>query len=535
MRARVPRLVTVGEMGADSFPDPVCVPFSAGGVDRDAYAEWSEACARLRFLPAFRHGILLDAALALPAAESTVAAIRQLSHQEVRSFAITAEDFDRTMADLAASGLPPEKSRDFSAEPLIPPCPASWDFYRKSAREIAADLVQFAFSTGASDILLDEQEEWMDVAIKLAGQKEILPPVDKAHAGSLLNAFKEISGLSTQSIVAWQSGYASFPLGSRPGELAQTCRADLRVEITPTVHGESLVARLQDRTTQLRRMRQLPFANPQQASAVLSCLRRRQGLIVATGPAGHGKTTTLYACLGQLDRSALNIRTLEDPVEFTVPWITQIPVGAGTGRSFGDGLKSLLRQAPHVILMGEIRDRSVAQTCVEAVETGHLILATLHTRDAIGVVPRLLDLDLSGRQVASALTLAIAQRLLRRLCPHCRKTVPTTRLQARHFERHGLPVPGELCVPGGCPRCGERGERGLVPIFELFRPEVAGEFADLIARANRARIDEAALRARWMALGASPLAREGLKLAAQGEVSHEEVLKHERSPPAEAD
>jgi len=201
------------------------------------------------------------------------------------------------------------------------------------------------------------------------------------------------------------------------------------------------------------------------------------GLIVATGPTGHGKTTTLYACLGQLDRSVLNIRTLEDPVEFAVPWITQIPVGAGTGRSFADGLKSLLRQSPHVILMGEIRDLPVAQTCMEAVDTGHLILATLHTRDALGVMSRLLDFGLTGRQIALSLLLVIGQRLARRLCPHCRRQVPPTSLQARHFEHYGLPPPAALHVPGGCGECGGKGERGMVPVFELFHPAAHDELS----------------------------------------------------------
>ena len=385
-------------------------------------------------------------------------------------------------------------------------------------------MTDYAFEAGASDLLLDDQERWLDVAIKRAGRKAMLPPIERERSPAIFRAFKEVAGLSTQTVLGWQTGAARF-------QLSAGCWADLRIEITPTVHGESLVARVQDRAKQIARMRQLPFRELRQIEEVGACLRQSQGLIIATGPTGQGKTTTLYSCLGQLDPSVLNIRTLEDPVEFMVPWITQIPVGAGTGRSFEEGLKSLLRQAPNVILMGEIRDFPVAQTCVEAADTGHLILATLHTRDAVGVVARLLDLGLSGRQIATSLLLAIGQRLVRRLCPHCRRAVPPTRLQARHFEQYRLAVPAALHVPGGCGRCGEQGERGVVPLFELFNPAAHEELVDIIGRANRENFHEHSLRARWRELGGVPLVQEGLALAAAGEIAYAEVLKHERSPP----
>jgi type II secretory ATPase GspE/PulE/Tfp pilus assembly ATPase PilB-like protein len=468
--------------------------------------------------------LLLDVALIAPAKEGMLAAIRRLTHQEVRGFGVSEGDFDRALAVLEEGA-----AADAAAEPArpvdgteIPRCPETWDTQRHSPREIIGDMVRFAHASGASDLLLDEQEEWMEVAVKIDGQKEILPPIEKMVAAALLKAFKEIAGISTQMVNTWQSGAASFPVaGNR--------RADLRIEITPTVHGQSLVARLQDRAVQLDRMRRLPFSDPGQLRLAEACLAQTQGLIVATGPTGHGKTTTLYSCLGHLDRSVLNIRTLEDPVEFIVPWITQIPVGSGTGRSFGEGLKSLLRQAPHVILMGEIRDRLVAETCLEAVETGHLIFATLHTRDAIGAISRLLDLGVTGRQVSTALLLSIGQRLVRRLCPHCRRPGKPTSAQARHFEQHRLAVPEILWLPGSCPRCGGLGERGVIPLFELFHPAVHEDLTEQIGRANRESFDERVLRGRWLELGGSPLVREGLRLAAGGHIAHAEVLKHDAS------
>lgn len=501
------------------------VPFSAADVDREAYAEMREACRRHGFLPTFREGILLDVAMKAPGDEGAAAAIRRLTHQEVRRFGVGGEDFDRAIAELEEGARAVgEDGWDPEAEPP-PPCPEAWEARGRPAREFAGELVRYAHALGASDLLLDEQEAWTEVAVKLDGRKEILPPLDRADAGPVFRAFKEAACLSTQSVNAWQTGSASFALaGGR--------RADLRIEIAPTVHGESLVARVQDRRRQWRRMERLPFEEPGQLRLAESCLRQRQGLIVVSGPTGHGKTTTLYACLGRLDRSALNIRTLEDPVEFVVPWITQIPVGAGTGRDFGGGLKSLLRQAPHAILLGEIRDREVARTCIEASDTGHLILATLHARDAAGAVSRLFDLGVTGRQLSGALLLAVAQRLLRRLCPRCRRPAPPSPSQAARFEEARLPVPPVLFGPAGCPRCGGRGESGVVPAFELLHPACGGELAERIARSDRDTFSERALRADWLAAGGSPLAREALRLAAAGAISYAEALACEWNPEA---
>lgn len=502
------------------------VPFEADDVDGAAYAELRDACHQHGFLPSFRSGMVLDVAMIAPADEAAVMSIRRLTHQEVHRFGISECDFDRAIAQLETR-LPTARSAVATFEDEILRRPHAWDFERRSAREIAGEMVRFAFAAGASDLLLDEQEEWMDVAIKVAGQKEILPPVERGQSAILLKAFKEIAGLTTHTVNIWQSGAASFPVGDGR-------RADLRIEITPTVHGESLVARVQDRERQLARMRQFPFTNAEQQQIARACLRQAQGLIIATGPTGHGKTTTLYSCLGQLDRSRLNIRTLEDPVEFHVPWITQIPVGAGTGRTFGDGLKSLLRQAPNVILMGEIRDCIVAQTCNEAVDTGHLIFATLHTRDAIGVVARLLDLGLTGRQIANTLLLAIGQRLVRKLCPHCKRAAPITRVQAQHFAQYGLQAPEALHVPGGCPRCGEQGEREVTAVFEFLYPPASDELTELIGRASKETFHEAALRALWTEKGGSSLVREALLLAARGDIAYAEVLKFERDPPLDS-
>ena len=513
------------------------IPFSWAAVDHRTFARLRPVCLAQRFLPTFCHGLVLQVAMVDPADPAALALIRQSTHQEVRPFGITRADFEAAVLELAkaamtelteaavtgltVSGLveksvapteggarPPGALANRAAEP-----PLAWIAARRTARDVAQALTQYAFEAGASDLLLDDQEQWLDVAIKRSGRKEMLAPIERERSPAIFRAFKEIAGLSTQTVLGWQTGAARFQVSSGRW-------ADLRIEITPTVHGESLVARVQDREKQIARMRQLPFRETRHCEEVGACLRQSQGLIIATGPTGQGKTTTLYSCLGQLDPSVLNIRTLEDPVEFAIPWITQIPVGAGTGRDFAGGLKSLLRQAPHVILLGELRDRSAAQTCFEAVETGHLLFATLHTRDAVGVVARLLDLGITGRQMAGGLLLAIGQRLLRRLCPACRRAVPAAAAMRRHYAGHGLPEPTDRWIAEGCAVCQGRGEGGFTPVFELFRPRARAEMEDLIAGAEAARYSERTLRRLWREGGGESLARAALRLAAAGEADY---------------
>jgi type II secretory ATPase GspE/PulE/Tfp pilus assembly ATPase PilB-like protein len=491
------------------------LPLTADAVDGAAFLRLRAACREHRFLPTFSHGLVLQVGMIDPLDEAALSAIRAATHQEVRPFGIAADSFAVVWSQLAAAGGD-GGGRVRSRDPACAGPPHSWLVPGGTARDTVVTLVRYAFNAGASDLLLDDQEQWLDIAIKRSGRKEVLAPIERERSPAVFRAFKEIAALPTHTVAGWLTGAARIAVA--PGRWA-----DLRIEVTPTVHGESLVARLQDRERQLERMTTLPFPDSAQRAEVIGCLRQSQGLIIATGPTGQGKTTTLYACLGQLDPSRLNIRTLEDPVEFTVPWITQIPVGAGTTLDFAGGLKSLLRQAPHVILMGELRDRQAAQTCFEAVETGHLLLATLHTRDSVGVVARLLDLGISGRQIAAGLQLSIGQRLLRRLCPACRRAVAPSPSALRHFAALGLPRPESLFAAPGCDACQRRGEIGQCAVFELFCPRASETVENLVARADIRRLNERALRAAWTAAGGEPLVRKALSLALAGEVEYAEA------------
>jgi len=496
---------------------PNLIPFSLTDVDLATFEKLRQLCTRLQFLPTLSEGVLLQLAMVDPYSERSFAEIRNFTHQEVRAFGISLADFEKVMTLIESKSTRVDKIKDHQTPSVRP---KFWGNY-SSARHLVLEIVRVAFHIGASDIFIDQQESWTEVAMTVSGKKEILPPLVRETGYSTMKAFKEMAGIATQGSQSWQSGFARCAIEDQ--------WAELRVEITPTIHGESLVARVQNRSLQIQRMKTLPFYTPEQRLLAGQCLGQKQGLILATGPTGHGKTTTLYACLGQLDRAQLNIRTLEDPVEFTVPWITQIPVGSGTQRSYADGLKSLLRQAPHVILMGEIRDTLVAQTCVEAVDTGHLIFATLHTRDAIGAISRLMDLGLSARSIGTALSLVISQRLMRKLCPECKQKKKIDESQIRHFRRYDLVAPEWLWISRGCSLCGGIGEKGVMPVFELLRPSAHFGMTTELGRADRMNFDESKLRNLWLKSGGLPLMREALVRVSLGDITYNEALKYEQT------
>jgi general secretion pathway protein E/type IV pilus assembly protein PilB len=290
---------------------------------------------------------------------------------------------------------------------------------------------------------------------------------------------------------------------------------DLRVSSLPTVHGEAVVLRLLEQEQARLGLGELGLDRDMQQT-LKRLLALPDGIVLVTGPTGSGKTTTLYACLHHLNQPDRKIITVEDPVEYEIAGINQVPVRAAVGMTFAAALRAMLRQAPNVIMVGEIRDRETAEIAITAALTGHLVFSTLHTNDAPGAVTRLLDLGVEPFLVASALRAVVAQRLVRRSCPECAR--PQT------------PAPG---APGGgrrettsefpevalaCPVCAGTGYRGRLGIFELLL--VDGEMQELIhGGAGAAR-----LRRHARAGGMRTLREDGLRKAREGSTTIEEVL-----------
>jgi general secretion pathway protein E/type IV pilus assembly protein PilB len=304
-----------------------------------------------------------------------------------------------------------------------------------------------------------------------------------------------------------------LPQDGRARVCVQGRTVDLRVSSLPSVHGESMVVRLLE-TEQIRPgVAELGLDEPRR-KILARLLTLPDGIVLVTGPTGSGKTTTLYACLNHLNKPDRKIITVEDPVEYQLAGINQVPVRSEVGMTFAAALRAILRQAPNIVMVGEIRDRETAETAINAALTGHLVFSTLHTNDAPGAVTRLFDLGVKPFLVASALRAVVAQRLVRRVCPRC---FPA-RVAAHAGTPDGALPAGRPACAADCPACGGAGFSGRVGIFEILTVNPAMQQL-IYERAGATR-----LRREARAQGMGTLREDGLRKAEAGLTTIEEVL-----------
>ncbi|MDD3879980.1 MAG: GspE/PulE family protein, partial [Syntrophomonas sp.] len=293
---------------------------------------------------------------------------------------------------------------------------------------------------------------------------------------------------------------------------------DFRCSTLPTAWGEKLALRILDRAYALTQIKQLGFSADNQAS-LLALAHRSQGMVLVTGPSGSGKTTTLYSILTQINSIEKNIITLEDPVEYTLPGVNQVQINPKAGLTFASGLRSILRQDPDIIMVGEIRDRETARLAVQAALTGHLVFSTLHTNSAAGSVARLRDMGIEDFLLASSLAGVVSQRLVRQLCLHCRQEFV---MEEQLAEKLGLLAEkGELFFRSqGCKACRYTGYRGRIALQEIMF--LGPEIRDLLNRgeSSEVRIEKMAIEA-----GMVTIMIDGITKAKEGRSSLEEVMK----------
>jgi type IV pilus assembly protein PilB len=291
---------------------------------------------------------------------------------------------------------------------------------------------------------------------------------------------------------------------------------DFRVSILPTLFGEKVVMRLLDKSNLQGNLERLGF-EPEALAKYHEAIRKPYGMILVTGPTGSGKSTTLYSTLGELNKTTENICTAEDPVELNIFGINQVQIHEEIGLSFSNVLRSFLRQDPDIIMVGEIRDKDTAEISIKAALTGHLVLSTLHTNDASNTVSRLLDMGIEPFLVASSINLVVAQRLVRRLCPSCKKEVEAS---TDFLKQLNLKLPVQkLSEPGGCPTCNFSGFKGRIAIYEVL--PFFEQLKELIfERASAAEIKRAARDH-----GMKTLRESGITKMLEGVTTLEEVLK----------
>ena len=324
---------------------------------------------------------------------------------------------------------------------------------------LVASMIKAAAERRASDIHIEPHSDDTAIRFRVDGMLREYQRIPKVLQNSVASRIKILSDMDIAERRAPQDGRFLVKIGGR--------RIDLRVSTLPTQYGEKVVMRLLEGDAPLQDLARLGF--PQWIEERLRpMLRLPQGMILVTGPTGSGKSTTLYSSLLLIRRPSINIITVEDPVEYAVAGLNQVQVNTKAGLTFASCLRSILRQDPNVIMIGEIRDKETAEIALKAAQTGHLVLSTLHTNDSVSAVTRLLDLGVPGFQIATSLTAIIAQRLIRRLCI-CSKSVPTTPEYASQLVLAGIPEPPPFHnALNGCEICDLTGFKGRIGIYEML-------------------------------------------------------------------
>lgn len=364
----------------------------------------------------------------------------------------------------------------------------------------------------ASDVHFEPFEHEFKIRYRIDGALYEMAPPPKALALPIISRVKVLANLNIAEHRVPQDGRIKLTVAGRA--------VDLRVSTLPTQFGESVVLRVLDQSAVQLDLTQLTMPAPVEA-AVREIIRRPNGIFVVTGPTGSGKTTTLYSCLKLLNTADVKILTVEDPVEYEIDGIMQVPVNYAADLTFACALRAFLRQDPDIVMVGEIRDLETAQIAIQASLTGHLVLSTLHTNDAPGAVTRLSDMGVEPFLLASTLEAVLAQRLVRRICPDCRSPYEpsdTVRQQAglTRAELGGRP----FFSGRGCPACHHSGYRGRLGIFELLRVD------DTLRELIVAGASLVQLRQKAVEQGMVPLRAAGLEAMLAGETTLDEVMKY---------
>lgn len=392
------------------------------------------------------------------------------------------------------------------------PSAVATDANRQGAVNLGDDLLFAAFMRQASDIHIDPHFEGAMIRFRTDGQLEEYNRINTHIYTELVSRLKVMAGLDIAEKRSPQDGRFSHQF-QKDGR-----RTDVRVATLPTKYGERVTMRLLAVQTESLTLDRLGFAEAQKRM-IERFMLRIQGMMIMTGPTGSGKTTTLYAAIRMLmaERS-VNIITIEDPIEYEIAGVAQCEVDDGNRLSFAKALRSILRHDPDVVMIGEIRDKETADIAIKAALTGHMVLGTLHTNSAAATVTRLLDMGVEPYLVSAALRLAVAQRLLRRLCRHCRIQRPLTELEAISIGRPEL-AGSRIHDPSGCIYCGNKGYAGRIGLYEML--ELREEWARQITQGG----GEMQLIANMREAGVKSLVDDAVDKLLAGETSLSEVIQ----------
>jgi general secretion pathway protein E len=473
--------------------------------------------AKLPFGFARDQQVALDGPRLIAGPGATMSGLREARRRAGGALELVQESqdmFDATLARLYQSDAQDSEEDELSFDLEETSAPVAQRDLLEEAEDapviqLVNQLLRRAVLAKASDLHVEPYEGGLRVRMRVDGFLQTMMDRHDVPVRRIVSRLKVMAGLDIAETRLPQDGRIPLRFGGR--------LIDTRVSSLPGNYGERIVLRILDRSTGLMPLDGLGLS-PAQVAMLDRLSTVPNGIILATGPTGAGKTTTLYSLLQLANRSERNIVTVEDPIEYDLPGVSQSQINAEIGMTFAAGLRATLRQDPDVILVGEIRDGETASVAAQAALTGHLVFSSLHANSATGAVVRLRDLGLDDFLIASTLRGVIAQRLLRRLCRQCQTSHSPTASETARFEKHGLPVPAQMPAAAGCDSCGLSGYSGRIGIFEMIE----------VGEQLRAAIDTGATETeiRQLVLSdAETLIGQGLSEVAAGRTSLAETLR----------
>ncbi|MGX9712739.1 GspE/PulE family protein [Janthinobacterium lividum] len=382
------------------------------------------------------------------------------------------------------------------------------DEYSQPMVRLIDALLADAVQNGASDIHFEPEQSFLRIRYRIDGILRQIRSLHKSYWPAMAVRLKVMSNMNIAEARAPQDGRISIKFSGR--------QIDFRASAQPTTHGENVVLRVLDRQKGIVPLDALGLADAE-LNLLKLMIARPDGVILVTGPTGSGKTTTLYSILNHINTESVNIMTLEDPVEYPMNMIRQTSVNESVKLGFADGIRSMMRQDPDIILVGEIRDRETAEMAFAAAMTGHQVYSTLHTSSAIGSVARLLDIGILPDIMAGNIIGIVAQRLVRRLCPHCKETVIADDVERRLLGLATDEAPASICRAVGCERCAHQGYKGRLAIMEILK--MTAELDELTARRASSRELKNAART----AGFKGIVDDGMRRVLEGVTTLEEV------------
>lgn len=471
-----------------------------------------------KVLPISRRKNILTLAMADPLNQQAIEDVRMATNMDVVPVLASEKDMDTAIRQYLAFRLDPKMENIVNELGLDGKANAmrlkelqnmKLDEDAPVIRMVNSILVQ-AVQGRCSDIHIEPQEKDLRVRFRVDGELYEVLSLPQLSQAAVISRIKISANMDIAEKRVPQDGRFRMVVDGR--------EVDFRVSTLPTALGEKAVLRILDRGSALTRVDQLGLS-PHNKEYLLSLSRRPHGMLLVTGPTGSGKTTTLYSVLGEVNSVDKNIITLEDPIEYTLAGINQVQINLRAGLTFASGLRSILRQDPDIIMVGEIRDQETAQLAVQAALTGHLVLSTLHTNSAAGTIARIKDMGIEDFLLASSLSGIVSQRLVRQLCPNCKEKY---NLAEETASKLGMPEESghEFYRPVGCNMCRQLGYQGRIALHEIM--VVGPRVRELI---NRGENSEDEIEATARREGMVTIREDGMEKARQGKTSLEEVLK----------